>query len=670
MTYETPESFERRLHAANGMQPNERALVLLWRADPARQERAVERFGGLTPGHFAAQRSRLPCHEDGDACEKCVTGVDERYACVRCTAGANARQYAHDGPRVCRRHRRWTGPGPVDTQIQVAHAVMKADARYRALRRLGRVDANRLTELEDMLDRWAAAELGAPLAAPARFTLAVRIAQMLAATTPSRGTVSDQYTTLDALLRGIVGGPCTVLADAVWVLRRPVPEGAPRGIHDFALTPSSDGVDATEHLGQRRTCTYPRGVHLHESQYLSSTGRTGRTRTTGHHVVDYACSKGHRFATPMSKLARAGSSDGCAVCSKRIVISGINSLADTHPPIAAQWHPTANGELSATQVAGGSGTPVTWLCDAGHTFVCTPNQRTTTGGVTCGYCSNQRADPAINALSLTHPHIAAHWHPTRNGTLTAHDVVAGSSRRAWWVCPEGHELERAVGKRVKSGVCTVCTGRTLTDASSLAARHPEVAGRWHSARNGGLTPDKVGPRSAAPVWWVCDKGHEFRSKIRTQAEGGECLICSGQAVDTANSIRTLRPDRLAEFHPTRNGDCTPDNTAATSRRKLWWRCAQQHEWNGHISAVRRGTACPYCRRRKLLSGFNDLATVHPELVREWHPTNNGTLTPSQVLATSFARLWWLCTCGLSYVTTQGRRQRVTVACPSCSRKKG
>jgi hypothetical protein len=34
--------------------------------------------------------------------------------------------------------------------------------------------------------------------------------------------------------------------------------------------------------------------------------------------------------------------------------------------------------------------------------------------------------------------------------------------------------------------------------------------------------------------------------------------------------------------------------------------------------------------KKLIKGVNDLQIAHPELVKEWHPTKNGKLTPYNV----------------------------------------
>lgn len=44
----------------------------------------------------------------------------------------------------------------------------------------------------------------------------------------------------------------------------------------------------------------------------------------------------------------------------------------------------------------------------------------------------------------------------------------------------------------------------------------------------------------------------------------------------------------------------------------------------------------------MLKGFNDLATSHPHLVKQWHPTKNGALTPEGIVAGSGKDIWWQC----------------------------
>ena len=50
--------------------------------------------------------------------------------------------------------------------------------------------------------------------------------------------------------------------------------------------------------------------------------------------------------------------------------------------------------------------------------------------------------------------------------------------------------------------------------------------------------------------------------------------------------------------------------------------------------VARGDGCPYCANRKVLPGFNDLATAAPLVAKQWHETLKGALTPEMVTAGS------------------------------------
>lgn len=70
-------------------------------------------------------------------------------------------------------------------------------------------------------------------------------------------------------------------------------------------------------------------------------------------------------------------------------------------------------------------------------------------------------------MTLPHdlPQIAAQWHPTLNGVLMPEMVTAGSKRKAWWICSEGHVWKAVISARTgrqKNG-CPVCAGRVKQD---------------------------------------------------------------------------------------------------------------------------------------------------------------------------------------------------------------
>ena len=68
----------------------------------------------------------------------------------------------------------------------------------------------------------------------------------------------------------------------------------------------------------------------------------------------------------------------------------------------------------------------------------------------------------------------------------------------------------------------------------------------------------------------------------------------------------------------------------------------------------------------MLKGFNDLATLYPELAKEWHPFYNGDVRPADVITGSNTRYWWQCAFGHSWQTSVAHRQEGQ-NCPVCAR---
>ena len=78
----------------------------------------------------------------------------------------------------------------------------------------------------------------------------------------------------------------------------------------------------------------------------------------------------------------------------------------------------------------------------------------------------------------------------------------------------------------------------------------------------------------------------------------------------------------------KNGSITPRQVSPNSNRKVWWTCDLGHDYQAVIAArTARGSGCPYCSGRRVLSGFNDLATLEPEIAKQWHRILNGSFTP-------------------------------------------
>ena len=271
------------------------------------------------------------------------------------------------------------------------------------------------------------------------------------------------------------------------------------------------------------------------------------------------------------------------------------------------------------------------------------------------------------------PTLAAQWHPTKNGRLTPDQVSRGSGKKVWWVCDKGHEWEAAILHRTSGSGCPVCAGKkVLPGVNDLATTHPNIASQWHPNKNGSLAPEQVTSMSGKTAWWVCDKGHEWNSQIASRTSGRGCPYCApygGVVLKGYSDLLTVNPGLAAQWHPTKNGSLTPDQVTRGSGKRVWWLCEKNHEWEATVSNRTKGRGCPYCVNRKILPGFNDLATANPTLSAQWHPTKNGTLSAEHVPTNCDKKVWWLCPdCGHEWEAKVANRTNGT-GCPKCARAK-
>ena len=329
--------------------------------------------------------------------------------------------------------------------------------------------------------------------------------------------------------------------------------------------------------------------------------------------------------------------------------------------LAAEWHPTRNGTLMPKDLTSGSGKRAWWQCTRGHEWQAVIGDRSRGRG--CPYCSGKAVNTE-NCLSTVNPASASEWHPTRNGNLTPEDVTAHSNKEVWWRCKRGHEWKASVNSRSRGTGCPYCAGKAVNEENCLATFNASLAAEWHPTRNGSLTSQDVTSGSGKRVWWQCERGHEWKASVSNRTNGTSCPYCAGKAVNTENCLSTVNPASASEWHPTRNGNLTPEDVTPHSNRVVWWQCERGHEWKTSVSNRTNGTSCPYCAG-KAVNEENCLATVNASLAAEWHPTRNDSLTAADVTQYSHKQVWWQCKKGHEWKAAIGDRNGGH-GCPYCS----
>jgi very-short-patch-repair endonuclease len=170
-------------------------------------------------------------------------------------------------------------------------------------------------------------------------------------------------------------------------------------------------------------------------------------------------------------------------------------------------------------------------------------------------------------------------------------------------------------------------GDIMKRGKSLAELDPELAKEFCYELNDELTPDDLG--TAGFVWWKCNEcGHQWKAQIYERIKGNrKCQHCK--------SLAWVNSDIAKEWCYELNGDLTPDKVFANGRAEVWWECKTcGYRWKATVySRNKKNNKCKKCK---------SLATTHPDIVKEWHPTLNGELTPYDVTKGSNKKVWWQC----------------------------
>jgi len=169
-----------------------------------------------------------------------------------------------------------------------------------------------------------------------------------------------------------------------------------------------------------------------------------------------------------------------------------------------------------------------WKCfECGEIFEC--EWSVIQSGCGCGVCRGFQVSTS-NCLATLFPELVSEWHPTKNGSLTPHDVTCGSQKRVWWKCEKGHEWKTAISNRTNKKIssnCPYCWGRYASKDNNLLISNPELCQEWNYIHNDKF-PNEYTPKSNKKVWWKCkDCGYEWKDAIyhRTD-EGRSCPQCN------------------------------------------------------------------------------------------------------------------------------------------------
>lgn len=383
---------------------------------------------------------------------------------------------------------------------------------------------------------------------------------------------------------------------------------------------------------------------------------------------------GHEWRASPSNRSRG---TNCPYCCNQKVLRGFNDLETLFPEIALEWHPSLNDDLLPTNVIATSNKKIWWKGNCGHEWQQKISNRTkrNQGCPICGkrmqtsfpeqalyyyikkvlpdaintyeelFDNQMELDIYIPSLRIGIEYDGANWHVGNDSYR--------KEKEKYSICQKnGIKLIR-VGENDNGNFFSQTSDLFIT-----AHRHP--------------SPQEL-DATILEVLKILGLVIDVDTKVDALSIRESYL---GLVAD--KSLLTKRPDIAATWHPTRNGNLTPNMFTVRSGIKVWWICSEcGHEWETAIATRSAGAGCKLCgykkrvasRIRNRIEHEGSLADNNMYLAEDWHPEKNGNLLPSDVMHSSSKRVWWLCkVCGHEWEATVNSRDRGN-GCPQCARKK-
>lgn len=332
--------------------------------------------------------------------------------------------------------------------------------------------------------------------------------------------------------------------------------------------------------------------------------------------------------------------EGCPYCSDKQMLKGYNTLQETHPYLEKFWD--KSNDKSISEYWHKSFDVLNWKCPCCNIqFQCSPVEMISRTNLensnfeTCPKNCDWNKLVFNNDIFHNSPRLRKEW--SKKNNIPVHLALSHiDTKKYWWNC-------------------SICQGEYLCSI-------PILKSEWLENINGDIY--NVFSNSNDIIEWICRKCHRnYKAKISNRAEDDKCCpYCSNRKlIKGINDLATTHPHLIKEWSSL--NDRQLSYLTNKSSYKAWWNCSvcsntyQQVVSQKFTSKI----SCPYCRKAKILKGFNDLPTTHPWLLKEWSTSNDRDF--SSLMCNSNYRAWWKCSeCSREYRQTVKKKILMNISC--------
>lgn len=314
--------------------------------------------------------------------------------------------------------------------------------------------------------------------------------------------------------------------------------------------------------------------------------------------VWWQCSidSGHEWE---AKLNNRFHGKGCPICSNQKIIKQ-NSLGSINPRLAAQWHPTKNGDLTPYDVAPSGTNKVWWKCPKGddHEWIATINHRSS--GTGCPLCNPTWSVAELRIyteLKTIFPSIE------HRAVVNGIEVDIYLAELKFGIEYDGIYWHKNKTKKDKEKNSKL---ENLLFLLRVREKDLQLIG----PKDISITKNKLSIKTIKKILNViqekCSLSKKQQDAIATYQQTKTWIATASfnqifserKTVKQEKSLEYLYPELAREWHPIKNQHLTPNQFSPGSGRKVWWLGQCNHEWEDSILHRTSGRGCPKCRYKK------------------------------------------------------------------------
>ncbi len=415
---------------------------------------------------------------------------------------------------------------------------------------------------------------------------------------------------------------------------------------------------------------------LSEWDYEKNVVKPSELMPSSHIKVWWICSEcGEEWQAEVSNRT-AGA--GCPRCGRIKAAKGKEtaaynkSIAFLYPELLKEWDYEKNGALNPNTIYPSSTRKAWWICPK-----CKQHYQAPIGnrvkGAACPVCAGKVIVNGINDLETwckknDRQYILEEWDYEKNTVLPT-EVAPFANKKIWFVCKQGHSYKSSLANKTgnRSG-CPICRRKGTSFQEQACFYYVEksysnVVNSYHENWLGKFELDIFLPNERVAIEYDGIEWH--KSNKKDENDGIKNKLCKENGV----RLIRVREKGLPTLHDceciiVENKSGQALNLAIESLLVLLGNKKEDLDID-----VDRDTA-RIVERYDFRKKENSIASLFPELLKEWDYEKNGSVNPEYVSYGSVRKYWWKCSeCGNEFLMSPNYRTYQKQGCPKCSKSK-